>query len=102
MADSNQPAVPALSTGPSSDYLIRGSDYLAKKPGFTAVGREAEMKQVSNILMRKDSNNVLLTGLAGVGVSSISLGLQASKDDLNSPSDIVGKRFYWLDTDALF
>ena len=102
MADSNNQAVPALSTGPSSDYLIRGSDYLAKKPGFTAVGREAEMKQVSNILMRKDSNNVLLTGLAGVGVSSISLGLQASKDDLNSPSDIVGKRFYWLDTDALF
>jgi ATP-dependent Clp protease ATP-binding subunit ClpB len=52
--------------------------------------------------MRKDSNNVLLTGLAGVGVSSISMGLQASKDDLSTPSDIVGKRFYWLDTDALF
>ena len=107
MADDNnqQPQAPstaALSTGPNSDYLIRGSDYLAKHPGFQAVGREAELKQVSNILMRKDSNNVLLTGLPGVGISSITMGLQASKDDLNSPSDIVGKRFYWLDTDALF
>lgn len=89
-------------TGPNSDYLIRGSDYLATDPGFKAVGRETEMKEVSNILMRKDSNNVLLTGLAGVGISSIAKGLQAGKEDLNSPSDIVGKRFYWLDTDALF
>ena len=107
MADDNNqqpqaPSVSALSTGPSSDYLIRGSDYLAKHPGFKAIGRDAELKQVSNILMRKESNNVLLTGLPGVGISSITMGLQASKDDLNSPSDIVGKRFYWLDTDALF
>ncbi|TAL27240.1 MAG: ATP-dependent Clp protease ATP-binding subunit [Alphaproteobacteria bacterium] len=100
--DNNQKPAPAANLGPNSDYLIRGSDYLAKKPGFKAIGRETEMKQVSNILMRKDSNNVLLVGLPGVGVSSVSMGLQASKEDLNSPSDIVGKRFYWLDTDALF
>lgn len=100
--DNNQKPAPAASLGPNSDYLIRGSDYLAKKPGFKAIGRETEMKQVSNILMRKDSNNVLLVGLPGVGVSSVTMGLQASKEDLNSPSDIVGKRFYWLDTDALF
>ena len=100
--DINQKPAPAANLGPNSDYLIRGSDYLAKNPGFKAIGRDTEMKQVSNILMRKDSNNVLLVGLPGVGVSSVTMGLQASKEDLSSPSDIVGKRFYWLDTDALF
>jgi len=100
MADDNKPN-PAIK-GSSSDYLFRGSDYLAKHPDFKAVGREKEMKEVSNVLMRKDGNNLLLTGLAGVGVSSVVMGLQASKEDPNTPLDIVGKRFFWLDTDGLF
>lgn len=101
MADDNKPN-PAVTKGSSSDYLFRGSDYLAKFPDFKAVGREKEMKEVSNVLMRKDGNNLLLTGLPGVGVSSIVMGLQASKGDENTPLDIVGKRFFWLDTDGLF
>jgi ATP-dependent Clp protease ATP-binding subunit ClpB len=101
MADDNKPN-PAVTKGSSSDYLFRGSDYLAKHPDFKAVGREREMKEVSNVLMRKDGNNLLLTGLAGVGVSSVVMGLQASKEDPNTPLDIVGKRFFWLDTDGLF
>ncbi len=88
--------------GPNSDYLIRGSDYLAQNPDFKLVGRDTELKEVSNVLMRKDANNLLLNGLAGVGVSSVVLGLQASKDDTSTPFDIISKRFYWLDTDALF
>ncbi|MEZ0261513.1 MAG: AAA family ATPase [Alphaproteobacteria bacterium] len=101
MADDNKPN-PAVTKGSSSDYLFRGSDYLAKHPDFKAVGREKEMKEVSNVLMRKDGNNLLLTGLAGVGVSSVVMGLQASKSEENTPLDIVGKRFFWLDTDGLF
>ena len=88
--------------GPNSDYLIRGSDYLAQHPDFKLVGRDEELKEVSNILMRKDANNLLLTGLPGVGVSSVVMGLQAGKDNDSTPFDIVSKRFYWLDTDALF
>lgn len=88
--------------GPNSDYLIRGSDYLAKHPDFNLVGRDTELKEISNVLMRKEGNNLLLTGLPGVGVSAVVMGLQASKDKTTTPFDIVGKRFYWLDTDALF
>ena len=88
--------------GPNSDYLIRGSEFLAKHPDFKLVGRDTELKEVANVLMRKDGNNLLLTGLPGVGVSAIVEGLQASKEDPSTPFDIVGKRFYWLDTDALF
>jgi len=92
----------AAALGPNSDYLIRGSDYLAQQPDFKLVGRDTELKQVSNVLMRKDANNLLLTGPAGVGISALVQGLQASKDDVNTPFDIISKRFYWLDTDALF
>ncbi|HYD19208.1 MAG TPA: AAA family ATPase [Patescibacteria group bacterium] len=91
-----------IDLGPSSDYLIRGSDYLAKHPEFKLVGRDQEMKEISNVLMRKDANNLILTGMPGVGVSALVMGLQASKEDPSTPFDIVGKRFYWLDTDALF
>lgn len=87
---------------PSPDFLIRGSDYLASQPDFKLVGRDSDLKEVSIALMRKDNNNVVLYGPNGVGTSAIVMGLQASKEDLNTPFDIVGKRFYWLDTDALF
>lgn len=88
----------------SEDFLIRGSDYLAWRgdKGFKLVGREEELVAAGNTLMRKDNNNLLIYGPPGVGVSSIVLGLQASKESLDTPFDIVGKRFYFLDTDALF
>ncbi|MDE1151195.1 MAG: AAA family ATPase [Micavibrio sp.] len=98
MADNNK----AAALGPNSDFLIRGSDYLAQQPDFKLVGRDKELKEVSNVLMRKDANNLLLTGQAGVGISALVQGLQASKDDTATPFDIISKRFYWLDTDALF
>lgn len=102
MADEAKKNTSGADLGPNSDYLIRGSDFLAKHPDFKLVGRETEMKEISNVLMRKDANNLLLTGVPGVGVSALVMGLQASKDLPNTPFDIVGKRFYWLDTDALF
>ncbi len=92
----------AASTVTAGDFLIRGSEYLAQHPGFKLAGRQAELTAVSDVLMRKDNNNLLLYGQNGVGLTSIILGLQASKDDLNTPFDIVGKRFYYLDADALF
>ncbi len=83
-------------------FAIPGRDHLAAHPDFALVGRDDELAAISNVLLRMDTDNVVLTGRPGVGLSSILLGLQASKDRLETPFDIVGKRFFWLDTDGLF
>lgn len=83
-------------------FLTRGEDYLAKAPKFRLVGREAELKKLSSILVRNMANSVLLVGQGGVGCTALCMGLQASKKDPDAPFDIVNKRFFWLDTDALF
>ncbi|WP_119389450.1 AAA family ATPase [Taklimakanibacter lacteus] len=83
-------------------FLTRGEDYLAKAPKFRLVGRDAELKKLSSILVRNMANSVLLVGPGGVGCTALCMGLQASKKDPDAPFDIVNKRLFWLDTDALF
>lgn len=83
-------------------FMTRGEDYLAKAPNFRLVGREAELKKLSSILVRNMANSVLLVGPGGVGCTALCMGLQAIKKDPDAPFDIVNKRFFWLDTDALF
>ena len=83
-------------------HLIRGNDVLARHPGFRLIGRRAELNELTSILMRRKANSVLLVGPTGVGCTALLLGLQAMRQDPNAPFDIVSKRFYWLDTDALF
>ena len=85
-----------------TDYLIPGQEVLARHHNFKLVGRGAEMKKLASILVRQKSNSVLLTGPGGVGCTSLILGLQRMKTDINAPFDIVAKRFLWLDVDALF
>ncbi len=84
------------------DYLIRGQDYLAQRPGFKLVGRDEEMKRLIGIMMRGHANNVLLVGPGGVGGSALCLGLEEGKNKDSAPFDLVRKRFLWLDTDGLF
>lgn len=48
------------------------------------------------------TDNLILTGPQGVGITSLCLGLSAAKDELDTPLDLVSKRFYWLDVDELF
>jgi ATP-dependent Clp protease ATP-binding subunit ClpB len=86
----------------ASDYLIRGSDYLAQDKDFELVGRDQDLNRLTKALMRKSANSVLLVGPGGVGCSAIAKGLQESKSDPSASYDIVSKRFYWLDTDGLF
>jgi ATP-dependent Clp protease ATP-binding subunit ClpB len=86
----------------SSSYLIRGADYLANYPDFQLVGRDADLRKLSSILIRKEANSTLLVGPEGVGTTALCLGLQASKSDPDAPFDIVSKRLHWLDTDGLF
>ena len=86
----------------SREVLTRGSDVLARRPNFKLVGRDTELAELSTALMKLHRRNLVVTGRGGVGVSAIVLGLQASKRDLTTPVDIVGKRFFWLNTDLLF
>ncbi|WP_294615629.1 AAA family ATPase [uncultured Gilliamella sp.] len=83
-------------------YLIRGREYLAQYPNFNLVGREHDLERISSILIRKSSNSLLLTGPAGVGVSALALGLQASKNSPDTPFDLIVKKLFWLNCDALF
>jgi ATP-dependent Clp protease ATP-binding subunit ClpB len=88
---------------PSPNYLIRGTDYLNERaPDFKLIGRQGDLDKIYGILMRPSSNNVLLTGLRGVGVSSMVFGLQAAKSDPNTPFDMINKHYYILETDRLF
>lgn len=89
-------------TNVTVDVLTRGSDVLARYPGFVLVGRDSELAELSTVLMKLRRRNLIVTGRGGVGVSAIVLGLQASKKKLTTPVDIVGMRFFWLDTDRLF
>lgn len=84
------------------EFLIRGEDMMKRYEGFELVGRDKELEKISGMLMRQKAHNVLLVGPGGVGCSALALGLQASKDDPDTPFDIVNKRFHWLDTDGLF
>ncbi|MGH1375218.1 MAG: AAA family ATPase [Alphaproteobacteria bacterium] len=83
-------------------FLIRGNDYIARHPNFKLVGRDEELKRLSRILMRNQANSILLVGAGGVGCTALCLGLEASKQDPNTPFDIINKRLFWLDTDGLF
>ncbi len=86
----------------SPDFVTRGKDYLAEYEDFELIGRDEELADICDVLLRMTANNVILTGPPGVGLSSLALGLQACKESLDTPFDIVSKRFFWLDTDGLF
>ncbi|XKM14227.1 AAA family ATPase [Orbaceae bacterium ac157xtp] len=83
-------------------YLVRGRDVLSKYPNFELVGRQNDLERISSILIRKSSNSLLLTGPAGVGVSALTLGLQAAKNNPDTPFDLIVKKLFWLNSDALF
>ena len=61
------------------------------------VGRDLEIKRVSQILSRRKKNNPILLGEPGVGKTSIAEGLAKLIVDEDCPSSLVGKRIYSLD-----
>lgn len=85
-----------------SEILIRGGDVLKAHPDFKLVGRIDELNDLMTVLMKMRKNSLIVTGRGGVGITSILYGIQASKSDLTTPVDIVGKRIFWLNTDKLF
>ncbi len=84
-----------------SQVITRGSDVLAALGNFRLVGRDQELKELTSTLMKMRKNNLIVTGRGGVGISAIVLGFQALKNDTKTPVDIVGKRFFWLNSDKL-
>lgn len=84
------------------ESLINGESYLARHKSFKLIGRDAELRRLSSVLMRSKANSVILVGPGGVGCTALCLGLQACKADPDTSFDIVRKQFYWLDGDTLF
>lgn len=83
-------------------YLTSGNELLAKHKNFRLVGRDADLKRLSSVLMRNKAASVILVGPGGVGASTLTLGLQAAKDQPDVTFDIISKRLFWLKTDELF
>ena len=65
------------------------------------VGREKEIKRISQILSRRKKNNPVLIGDPGVGKTSIVEGLAKLIKDGNAPRTIANKRVYSLDLAAI-
>lgn len=84
------------------NHLIAGRDYLARFKDFKLTGRDDDLERIASILMRKSSNSLIIAGPPGVGISALILGLQAAKNNPDTPFDIISKRLFWLDTDSLF
>src|SRR4051812_21495148 len=84
------------------NFLTSGREFLEKHPNFKLVGRDADLKRLSSVLLRDKAASVLLVGPGGVGITALCMGLQASKESPDAPFDIVSKRLLWLDTDDLF
>jgi ATP-dependent Clp protease ATP-binding subunit ClpC len=61
------------------------------------VGRENEIKRVSQILSRRKKNNPVLIGEPGVGKTSIVEGLAQIIKDGNAPRTLINKKIYSLD-----
>jgi ATP-dependent Clp protease ATP-binding subunit ClpB len=75
----------------------------APLPDFELIGRKKDMAEIGSVLLTKGKkNNLILTGQSGVGISSLIMGLQASKTDPSTPLDLVEKNIFYLDIDALF
>lgn len=61
------------------------------------VGRESEIKRISQILSRRKKNNPVLIGEPGVGKTAIVEGLAQLIFDGNAPRTLTGKKIYMLD-----
>ena len=61
------------------------------------VGREVEIKRVSQILSRRKKNNPVLIGEPGVGKTAIVEGLAQLIFEGNAPRTLTGKKIYMLD-----
>ena len=101
-AKPNQKSKRPNSTTPILDNFSRDLIRLAEEGKIDPiVGRDVEVKRISQILSRKKKNNVVIVGDAGVGKSALveKLALQIYKG--NCPSNLLDKRLVSLDLTSL-
>lgn len=84
------------------NFLIKGSDFLARQPGFALVGRDAYLQRLLSILLRRTASSVVLAGPRGVGCTALVLGIQLAKHQVEAAYDVAGCRLFWLDVNGLF
>lgn len=84
------------------NFLIKGSDLLARYPGFELVGRDVYLQRLLSILLRRSASSVVLAGPRGVGCTALILGIQLAKQQDGAPYDVTGRRLFWLDVNGLF
>jgi ATP-dependent Clp protease ATP-binding subunit ClpC len=93
-----QKPVDAKSKTPVLDNFCRDVSKAAEKGEIDpVVGREKEIKRVSQILSRRKKNNPILIGEPGVGKTSIVEGLAQLIKDGEAPRTLNGKRLFTLD-----
>lgn len=90
------------STTPILDNFSRDLNKLASEGKIDPViGRDKEVKRMSQILARKKKNNVVIVGDAGVGKSALVEKLALMINEGNCPPDLLDKRVVSLDLTSL-
>ena len=100
--DTAIPAAPGVSRTPALDTYTTNLTERARAGKIDPViGREGEIRQVIDILMRRRQNNPILTGEAGVGKTAVveGLALRIAADDV--PAPLRGVALHVLDMGLL-
>ena len=100
--DSGQKSKKETSSTPILDNFSRDLTKLAKEGKLDPIiGRDKEVKRISQILSRKKKNNVLIVGDPGVGKTALleKLAILISKEEC--PNNLLNKRVICLDLTAI-
>lgn len=89
----------AKASGLLAQYCVDLSELAIAGRMGEVIGRDAEIRQLALILARKESNNAILLGEAGVGKTKIveGLALKITQSDSALPQVLRGKRILSMD-----
>ena len=101
-SEATAPVGPGLSRTPALDLYTSNLTQRARDGELDPViGRDAEIRQMIDILLRRRQNNPILTGEAGVGKTAVVEGLAARIAEGDVPEVLVGVELHALDLGLL-